>query len=109
MSCPRALAILLLVAGGCGSAASPPKTGPGDPEEADGSIPVTRKDAALAADERPGAVTPDGGDSTPAPDAGSTPAPDAAPGTTDTASTPPPGMFSNPAAVKLPTFPARTC
>jgi len=109
MRSPRLLVMALLVACGCGSAGSAPKTGAGDPEEEDAAAPAPTKEAGLPADKAPGPVTPDGGGNTTAPDAGSsTPAPDAAPGT-DTASTPPPGTFSNPDAVKVPTFPARTC
>jgi hypothetical protein len=111
MVCRHPLAILLLVAGGCGSAASPPKTPVDEPEEAaDGAAPAVKGDSARPADKPPASGSPDSAAVVEEPDgATSTPPPDAGGPSPDTASPPPPGMFSNPAAVKLPTFPARMC
>jgi hypothetical protein len=99
LSTRGALAVVILVAG-CGSKAAPPP-----PSSAVDSAAPAETDVAVPPEQTPppppvdaGTGTVDAGGGTATPDGGSEPPPP-----------PPAGMFSNPAAVKLPTFPARTC
>ena len=112
-----ALGLTCLVAPGCGSSGSP---APAIETRQDAAAPAG-KDAAGSTTEPPSSpadaagTNPDPG--TPTPDAG-VPEPEAGAPMSDTgtqtsdAELPPPlpeGAYSNPAAVKIPSFPARTC
>jgi hypothetical protein len=105
----RSIWVAAVVLTACGSGNSKGPTGAGGSGGEDqtggtgngGARPGTG--GATASDAAPPQPTGGSGDGPTSPDTGAdpTPSPDAA--------SPPPGMFSNPAAVKVPTFPDRTC
>ena len=106
----RTCGVVFLIGLGCASGA--PSL---HPDLATDSAAAPARDAARTADQRAPAASPDVAATSPdaalaeADVAAPAPPPDAATADAGQPPPPPPGMFSNPGAVKVPTFPARTC
>jgi hypothetical protein len=98
-----ALGSLLVVAAGCGNSSSPAH--PVRPPDNGGGAPT---DAASPPPQPSPGTGPDATPAPPSPEPG-TPGPDGGPGEGEPPPPPPTGMFSHPEAVKVPSFPDKTC